>query len=79
MAVLLLFLARRMKLCFHNFTLLKLKICYGVAVEAAGVLHQAGLISVMRSIPDSFEDAEAEMYRSGLLKRFQDLRCDDSS
>ncbi|KAK3422689.1 uncharacterized protein LOC104454436 [Eucalyptus grandis] len=49
------------------------------SVEAAGVLHQAGLISVMRSIPGSFEDAEAEKYRSGLLKRFQDLRYDDSS
>ncbi|XP_048135508.1 uncharacterized protein LOC115743798 isoform X2 [Rhodamnia argentea] len=49
------------------------------SVEAAGILHQAGLTSVMRSMADSFEDAEAEKYRSGLLKRFQDLRYDDSS
>ncbi|KAL3732431.1 hypothetical protein ACJRO7_029150 [Eucalyptus globulus] len=52
---------------------------FAIDVEAAGVLHQAGLISVMRSIPGSFEDVEAEKYRSGLLKRFQDLRYDDSS
>lgn len=52
---------------------------YGVAVEAAGALHQAGLIPIMRSIPDSFEDAEAEKYKSGLLKRFQDLKYDEST
>ncbi|XP_034204185.1 uncharacterized protein LOC117618633 isoform X2 [Prunus dulcis] len=44
--------------------------------QAIGALHQAGAISVIRSTPDSLESAEIEKYKSGLLKRFQDLRYD---
>uniref|UniRef100_A0A2N9J7L6 Armadillo repeat-containing domain-containing protein n=1 Tax=Fagus sylvatica TaxID=28930 RepID=A0A2N9J7L6_FAGSY len=41
--------------------------------EAVRALHHAGAVSVIRSAPDSFEDAEVEKYKSSLLKRFQDL------
>ncbi|KAH9767354.1 ARM repeat superfamily protein [Citrus sinensis] len=44
--------------------------------EAAGALHHAGVISVIKSTPDSLNDAEVEKYKSSLLKRFQDLRYD---
>lgn len=46
------------------------------ADEAAGALHHAGVISVIKSTPDSLNDAEVEKYKSSLLKRFQDLRYD---
>ena len=41
--------------------------------EAVRALHHAGAVSVIRSAPDSFKDAEVEKYKSSLLKRFQDL------
>ncbi|RXH94715.1 hypothetical protein DVH24_024399 [Malus domestica] len=44
--------------------------------KALGALHQAGAISVIRSSPDSLENAEIEKYKSSLLRRFQDLRYD---
>ncbi|KAH9767372.1 ARM repeat superfamily protein [Citrus sinensis] len=44
--------------------------------EAAGALHHAGAISVIKSTPDSLNDAEVEKYKSSLLKRFQDPRYD---
>ncbi|CAN6705324.1 unnamed protein product [Malus baccata var. baccata] len=44
--------------------------------KALGALHQAGAISVIRSTPDSLENAEIEKYKSSLLRRFQDLRYD---
>uniref|UniRef100_A0A5B7BP48 ARM repeat superfamily protein n=1 Tax=Davidia involucrata TaxID=16924 RepID=A0A5B7BP48_DAVIN len=47
--------------------------------EAVGALNHAGAISVIRSTPDSAEDAEVEKYKLSLLKRFQDLRYDDIS
>ncbi|XP_050156984.1 uncharacterized protein LOC126630824 isoform X1 [Malus sylvestris] len=46
------------------------------ADKALGALHQAGAISVIRSSPDSLENAEIEKYKSSLLRRFQDLRYD---
>ncbi|KAL3521283.1 hypothetical protein ACH5RR_019432 [Cinchona calisaya] len=42
--------------------------------EARGSLLQAGAISVIKSIPDSAEDAEVKTYRLSLLDRFKDLR-----
>ncbi|PPS16533.1 hypothetical protein GOBAR_AA04042 [Gossypium barbadense] len=47
--------------------------------EAVKALHNAGAISVIKSTPDTFEDAEIGAYKSNLLKRFQDLRYDISS
>ncbi|KAG8501375.1 hypothetical protein CXB51_003475 [Gossypium anomalum] len=47
--------------------------------EAVKALHNAGAISVIKSTPDTFEDAEIGVYKSNLLKRFQDLRYDISS
>lgn len=47
--------------------------------EAVGALHNAGAISVIRSTPDSIEDVEVEKHKLNLLKRFEDLRYDDSS
>ncbi|KAM7494742.1 hypothetical protein LguiB_029351 [Lonicera macranthoides] len=46
--------------------------------EAVGALHNAGAISVISSTPASV-DAEAEIYKFKLLKRFRDLRYDSSS
>ncbi|QHN86598.1 hypothetical protein HN51_040932 [Arachis hypogaea] len=42
-------------------------------------LHNAGAISIIRSAPNSLEDAEVEKFKLSLLKRFQDLRYDLSS
>ncbi|XP_022764946.1 uncharacterized protein LOC111310086 isoform X3 [Durio zibethinus] len=47
--------------------------------EAVKALHSAGAISVIKSTPDTFEDAEIGTYKTNLLKRFQDLRYDISS
>ncbi|KAM7277506.1 hypothetical protein ACFE04_019372 [Oxalis oulophora] len=44
------------------------------ADEAVGALHHAGAVSAIRCTPDSSEEAEIGMYKSDLLKRFQDLR-----
>ncbi|KAI3927117.1 hypothetical protein MKX01_029885 [Papaver californicum] len=44
--------------------------------EAAGALHQAGAISVIKSTPVSLEDAELNTYKIKLLQRFQDLKYD---
>lgn len=46
------------------------------ADEAAMVLHQAGAASIIRSTPESPEDAELGTYKSNLLSRFQDLSHD---
>ncbi|KAL2928171.1 Vacuolar protein 8 [Bienertia sinuspersici] len=42
--------------------------------EAAAALHQAGAISVIKSVPDPIEDQDITTYKSTLLKKFQDLR-----
>ncbi|MCL7023283.1 hypothetical protein MKW94_015836 [Papaver nudicaule] len=47
--------------------------------EAAGALHQAGAISVIKSTPVSLEDAELNTHKINLLKRFQDLKYDEAS
>ncbi|KAK2636912.1 hypothetical protein Ddye_031704 [Dipteronia dyeriana] len=47
--------------------------------KAVGALHNAGALSVIKSTPESLENAEVENYKSSLLKRFQDLRYDSSS
>ncbi|KAG6765506.1 hypothetical protein POTOM_029551 [Populus tomentosa] len=47
--------------------------------EALGALHLAGAISVIKSIPDSSEEAEIEKFKASLLKRFQDLKYENSS
>ncbi|WCJ19948.1 ARM repeat superfamily protein [Euphorbia peplus] len=44
--------------------------------KAAGALHQAGAVSVVKSTPDSMEEAEIKNYKSTLLKRFQDMKYD---
>ncbi|KHN31325.1 BTB/POZ domain-containing protein [Glycine soja] len=44
--------------------------------EALASLHHAGAISVIRSAPNSLEDAEVEGFKLSLMKRFQDLRYD---
>nr|XP_025622827.1 uncharacterized protein LOC112715291 isoform X2 [Arachis hypogaea] len=36
-------------------------------------LHNAGAISIIRSVPNSLEDAEVEKFKLSLMKRFQDL------
>ncbi|XWS07583.1 hypothetical protein CRYUN_Cryun41cG0001400 [Craigia yunnanensis] len=46
--------------------------------EAVKALHSAGAILVIKSTPDTFEDAEIGTYKSNLLKRFHDLRYDIS-
>ncbi|KAE8695685.1 CTD small phosphatase-like protein-like [Hibiscus syriacus] len=52
---------------------------FAIDDEAVKALHNAGAISVIKSTPDTFEEAEIGTYKSNLLKRFQDLRCDISS
>lgn len=47
------------------------------ADEAAGALHQAGAISVIKSTPVSLEDAALNTYKIKLLQRFQDLKYDE--
>ncbi|KAK2982443.1 hypothetical protein RJ640_026286, partial [Escallonia rubra] len=47
--------------------------------EAVGALHNAGAISIIRSTPDSDEDAELVKHKLDLLKRFEDLRFDAST
>ncbi|KAK3015212.1 hypothetical protein RJ639_005421 [Escallonia herrerae] len=49
------------------------------ADEAVGALHNAGAISIIRSTPDSIEDAELVKHKLDLLKRFEDLRFDAST
>lgn len=46
------------------------------ADEAAVVLHQAGVISILNSTRASAEDAEVGKYKSNLLIRFQNLSYD---
>lgn len=46
------------------------------ADEAAVVLHQAGVISILNSTRESDEDAEVGKYKSNLLIRFQNLSYD---
>ena len=46
------------------------------ADEAAAALHQAGAISVIRSVPDLVDDQDITRYKSALVKRFEDLRHD---
>ena len=50
-----------------------------VSDEAAGALHKAGAILVIKSTPDSAEDMKVNEYKSNLMKRFRDLRYDVSS
>lgn len=47
--------------------------------EAMGALHSAGAISVIMATPVSIEDAEIEKYKMKLLKRFRDMKYDESS
>ena len=47
--------------------------------EALASMHQVGAVSVIRSVPNSLEDAEVEGFKLSLMKRFQDLRYDVSS
>ncbi|KAK8473796.1 hypothetical protein PHAVU_001G248100 [Phaseolus vulgaris] len=44
--------------------------------EALASMHNAGAISIIRSAPNSLEDAEVEGFKLSLMKRFQDLRYD---
>ncbi|CAM8962064.1 unnamed protein product [Rhodiola kirilowii] len=44
--------------------------------EAVAALYHAGVISAIRSVPDSRDNVEAMQYKSNLLKRFQDLKYD---
>ncbi|KAI4318984.1 hypothetical protein MLD38_032636 [Melastoma candidum] len=44
--------------------------------EAMRVLHGAGLVSLVKSIPDSSMEVDIQKYRSAILKRCQDLRYD---
>jgi hypothetical protein len=52
---------------------------FETADEAVRALHHAGASSVIKSIPDSSDEAENEKCKASLLKRFQDLRYDNSS
>ncbi|XP_071690218.1 uncharacterized protein [Rutidosis leptorrhynchoides] len=47
--------------------------------EAAGALHSAGAISVIMATPKSSEDAEIEIYKAKLLKRFKDMKFDENA
>lgn len=59
------------------FCSLSIEISYfNVIDEALASLHHAGAISVIRSAPNSLEDAEVEGFKLSLMKRFQDLRYD---
>ncbi|KAF7830899.1 armadillo/beta-catenin-like repeat protein [Senna tora] len=46
--------------------------------EVLASLHQAGAISIIRSTPNSLEDADIERFKLCLMKRFQDQRYDVS-
>lgn len=59
------------------FCSLLIEINYFIVIdEALASLHHAGAISVIRSAPNSLEDAEVEGFKLSLMKRFQDLRYD---
>ncbi|CAI0416197.1 unnamed protein product [Linum tenue] len=47
--------------------------------KAAGALHKAGAIPIVQSTPSSVEEEAIDKYKTGLLKRFQDLKYDGSS
>ncbi|XP_061375122.1 uncharacterized protein LOC133317279 [Gastrolobium bilobum] len=47
--------------------------------EVLASLHRAGAISIIRSAPNSLEDADVERFKLSLMKRFQDQRYDVSS
>lgn len=64
---------------FGGFLLCLCNLSCDVADEALGALNHAGVMSVIKSSPDSFEDAEIEKYKSSILKRLQDLRYESSS
>ncbi|XP_073304835.1 uncharacterized protein [Primulina huaijiensis] len=55
---------------------LKALVAISKSDEAAGALHEAGAIPIIRSTPDSVEYTEIENYKSNLLTRFRDLRHD---
>ncbi|XP_010257120.2 PREDICTED: uncharacterized protein LOC104597348 isoform X2 [Nelumbo nucifera] len=57
---------------------LKALVAISASDEAARSLHQAGAISVIKSTPDSVEDAELMSYKSSLLKRFHELNLGTS-
>lgn len=44
--------------------------------EAVRALYHAGAVSIIRTAPDSFKDAEVEKNQSSLLKRFQKSRSE---
>ncbi|KAL4574980.1 hypothetical protein LXL04_021820 [Taraxacum kok-saghyz] len=47
--------------------------------EAMGALHSAGAISAIMGTPLSEEDAEIEKFKRKLLKRFRDMKYEESS
>ncbi|XP_057433129.1 uncharacterized protein LOC130725950 [Lotus japonicus] len=47
--------------------------------EVLASLHRAGAISIIKSAPNSLEDADIERFKLSLMKRFQDLKYDVSS
>ncbi|PIA58075.1 hypothetical protein AQUCO_00500184v1 [Aquilegia coerulea] len=47
--------------------------------EVAFSLCQAGANSVIKSTTDSSDDTELMSYKTNLLKKFRDLKCDSSS
>lgn len=62
------------------FCLPLIEIVYFIVVDqVVASLHRAGAISIIRSAPNSLEDADVEKFKLSLMKRFQDLRYDVSS
>ncbi|XP_028778846.1 uncharacterized protein LOC114735324 [Neltuma alba] len=47
--------------------------------EVLASLYHAGAITIIRSIPNSLEDADVERFKLSLMKRFQDQRYDGRS
>lgn len=48
-----------------------------ISDEAVGSLHRFGALPVIISTPHPSEDAELEIYKTNLLRRFKDLRYEN--
>lgn len=57
---------------------LKALVALSHSEQVARVLHQSGVLPIIRSIPNSSEYIDVENYKSKLMKRYEDLKYDTS-
>ncbi|CAN1744752.1 hypothetical protein LINPERHAP1_LOCUS2227, partial [Linum perenne] len=47
--------------------------------KVVGALQEFGAVSIVESTPSSVEEADIDKYKTSILKRFKDMRKDESS